>query len=200
MVPIVIGGAGVLQARLGPKSRFAAPLGRTCRPRLQLDVAQGRLSAPRLSVFHAEHGIAGFGGVLTRRGPLRAASIAACTMLNARTPRAAAAINNDVEAIAGVEEVVSGHRPAPASGKPSRPRHEGSKTDLCAMRFSANVAPDLPVDTSARLIDKSWSRYPGARLGGSIRNRHHRHQRESESRCRRHRQARAARLRERRVQ
>jgi Putative transposase len=41
-------------------------------------------------------------------------------MLNARTPRAAAAINNDVEAIVGVEDVVSGHRLVPASGKPSQ--------------------------------------------------------------------------------
>jgi hypothetical protein len=70
-------------------------------------------------VFHAEHGVERrqLGGVLTRIGPLRAAGIAARTMLNARTPRAAPAINNDVEAIVGVEEVVSGHRLATSFGK-----------------------------------------------------------------------------------
>jgi hypothetical protein len=50
-------------------------------------------SAPRLSVFHAEHGIARrqFGAILTRIGPFRGAGIAARAMLNARTQRAGSA-------------------------------------------------------------------------------------------------------------
>jgi hypothetical protein len=69
------------------------------------------------SKFDVAHHLLGWSGRLSfhaeppRRldseGPLRAAGIAARTMLNVRTPRAAAAINNDVEAIVGVEEVVS---------------------------------------------------------------------------------------------
>jgi hypothetical protein len=57
-------------------------------------------------------------------------------MLNARTPRAAAAINNDVEAIVGVEEVVSGHRFAPASGRPS----PASRAAVLEIGFAAACA------------------------------------------------------------